>query len=228
MTPDKQISESTETVEVLGQKLELLPEKAIFWSQTGFLILTDLHLGKAGHFRKAGIPIPGNVHQADLCCLQNLIDTYQPEAVLMLGDLFHSEINREWNDFRSFLQTNASLHFVLVKGNHDILPEDAYCEQNLTVYQEEWRFPPFHFSHHPLEKGADDLYNLAGHVHPGYQLKGKGGDRIKLASFHFSAKGALLPAFGKFTGCVHVPKKQGDQVFVIVPLPDKSSKVMRI
>lgn len=210
-----------------GQKLSLLPEKAIFWQDASFLILTDLHLGKAGHFRKAGIPIPRSVHEADLLCLQDLIDRHPPKAVLILGDLFHSEINQEWNDFRLFLQKNESLRFILVKGNHDILPEDAYCEENLTVYEEEWYFPPFHFSHHPLEN-ANDFYNMAGHVHPGYCLKGRRGQQIKLPCFHFGKTTALLPAFGKFTGCVHVPKKQSDQVFVIIPTAEKSAKVMRV
>ena len=228
MNPPKSTAAHTEVIEVKGQTLSLLPEKAIFWQEKAYLILTDLHLGKAGHFRKAGIPIPRGVHQADLLCLQQLIDTYQPQAVLMLGDLFHSEINQEWNDFRVLLQTNLSLRFILVKGNHDILPEDAYREKNLTVYQEAWSFPPFHFSHHPLENVTDHLYNMAGHVHPGYRLSGRRGQHIKLPSFHFATRGALLPAFGKFTGCVHVPKTHGDQVFLIVPVSDKSAKVMRV
>ncbi|WPP51302.1 ligase-associated DNA damage response endonuclease PdeM [Catalinimonas niigatensis] len=228
MKLDTTIIAQTEVIEVRGQKLSLLAEKAIYWHEASFLILTDLHLGKAGHFRKAGIPIPKGVHEADLLCLQQLIDTYCPKAVLMLGDLFHSEINQEWNDFRVFLQNNASLSFILVKGNHDILPEAAYREDNLTLYQEEWCFTPFHFSHHPLENVPTNLYNMAGHVHPGYRLKGRGGQNIKLPSFHFSAEGVLLPAFGRFTGCVHVPKKQGDQVFILIPTPDKSSKVMRV
>jgi uncharacterized protein len=224
----KSIPAHTEVVEVQGQTLSLLPEKAIFWQEAAYLILTDLHLGKAGHFRKAGIPIPRSVHEADLLCLQQLIDTYQPQAVLMLGDLFHSEINQEWGDFRLFLQNNASLCFILVKGNHDILPEDAYREQNLTVYPEAWSYPPFHFSHHPLENVPQNLYNMAGHVHPGYRLSGRRGQNIKLPCFHFAAHVALLPAFGKFTGCVHVPKAKGDQIFLIVPTPDKSGKVMQV
>ncbi len=223
------VTTHTETIDICGQKLILLPQKAIFWQEASFLILSDLHLGKAGHFRKAGIPISGKVHEDDLRCLQQLVDTYQPKLVLLLGDLFHSEINLEWNDFRLFLQNNADQSFVLVKGNHDILPEDAYPEDNLKVHEEAWRCPPFYFSHHPQTTVPEGLYNLAGHIHPGYRLSGRAGQGIgKLPCFHFAEKGALLPAFGKFTGCVHVPKRQGNQVFLIVPTQDKKNKVMRV
>ncbi|WKN31322.1 ligase-associated DNA damage response endonuclease PdeM [Porifericola rhodea] len=230
MTSDKSISIDSQRINIRDQHLILLPQKAIFWEERSYLILTDLHLGKAGHFRKAGIPIPRSVHQADLQCLQQLIERHQPTAVLMLGDLFHSEINNEWNDFRLFLQQNAGLNFLLVKGNHDILPENAYQEDNLKVYQEHYCYGPFHFSHHPLEKEEiqSGLYNMAGHVHPGYKVSGRRGQHIKLPSFHFSTYGALLPAFGRFTGCVHIPKEVNDEVYIIVPKQGNESKIMKI
>ena len=41
-----------------GQTLILHPAKAIFWKEKSRLLLADVHLGKAGHFRKVGIPVP--------------------------------------------------------------------------------------------------------------------------------------------------------------------------
>ena len=31
---------------------------AIYWKEKNTLLLADLHLGKVGHFRKSGIPVP--------------------------------------------------------------------------------------------------------------------------------------------------------------------------
>ena len=31
---------------------------AIFWKEKDTLLLADIHLGKVGHFRKSGIPVP--------------------------------------------------------------------------------------------------------------------------------------------------------------------------
>jgi DNA ligase-associated metallophosphoesterase len=212
-----------------NQHLRLLPEKAILWEEKNHLILTDPHLGKAGHFRKAGIPIPAGVHAADLDCLSRLLLCHKPDKVLILGDLFHSEINAEWQDFRRLLQDFAGLPFVLVRGNHDILPQAAYEETNLEVVPGSLEIAPFHFSHHPQESAhPQGFYCLAGHVHPGYRVPLGGGQHIKLPCFFFGKHAGLLPAFGKFTGCVHLPARQRDQVFAVLHPGQEAARVMRV
>ena len=76
--------------------LELLPQKAIYWHDTQTLIVSDLHLGKASHFRKHGLPIPMESGIDDLQQLGLLLDIYKPQRLLILGDLFHSDYNQEW------------------------------------------------------------------------------------------------------------------------------------
>ena len=84
---------------LLEQSLVLSIHKSIFWKEQECLIVSDLHLGKAGHFRKAGIPISSKVHVEDLDRLDLLLNTYQPKRLVMLGDLFHSDKNNEWEAF---------------------------------------------------------------------------------------------------------------------------------
>ena len=50
---------------LLEQDLLLLPEKAIYWKQQKALIAADVHLGKVGHFRKAGIAVPQQLAKDD-------------------------------------------------------------------------------------------------------------------------------------------------------------------
>ncbi len=45
-------------IDLAGTSLQLLPQKALFLPEESILVLGDLHLGKAMHFRKAGIIIP--------------------------------------------------------------------------------------------------------------------------------------------------------------------------
>src|SRR5215211_5787433 len=45
-----------------------------------------------------------------------------------------------------------------------------------------------------------DAYGLAGHVHPGLTLMGRGLQRETLPCFIIGQSGALVPAFGSFTG----------------------------
>ena len=52
--------------QLCDQKLWLSAERCIFWEEQSALIVSDLHLGKTGHFRKAGIAVPQSVFKEDL------------------------------------------------------------------------------------------------------------------------------------------------------------------
>ena len=45
-------------VQVAGESLLLLPEKAIYWPRERMLIIADIHFGKAAAFRSLGVPVP--------------------------------------------------------------------------------------------------------------------------------------------------------------------------
>ncbi|WP_436517095.1 ligase-associated DNA damage response endonuclease PdeM [Ekhidna sp. To15] len=191
-----------------GEKLTLLPERAIFWESRRILIVSDLHLGKAAHFRKHGIPISRKIHLTDLQILESLIQNYNPSRVILLGDLFHSFENNEWQDFLRFLSIYDNVDFSLIEGNHDILDEYPTA-LTLTPLLE---LPPFSFTH---IKEESPYYNLSGHLHPGISVRGKGRQSITLPCFYFSSDHALLPAFGQFTGIKKIRPKKEDQVFGI-------------
>src|ERR1700709_1425617 len=100
---------------LLGQNLLLLPQKAIYWEQQRALIIADVHLGKVGHFRKAGIAIPRHMEQSDLAILSELIHEYRPEKLLFLGDLFHSDMNNDWDWFILWRSQFLGLQIILVR-----------------------------------------------------------------------------------------------------------------
>jgi metallophosphoesterase superfamily enzyme len=100
---------SSVVIEINGQTLELLPQKAIYWKSARTLIVSDLHLGKSGHFRKSGIPAPAGINQKNLNRLDKLLQSFKPNRLLILGDLFHSDANREWLEFESFTRKWKSI-----------------------------------------------------------------------------------------------------------------------
>ena len=106
---------------LLKQSLVLSIHKSIFWKEQECLIVSDLHLGKAGHFRKAGIPISSKIHTEDLDRLDLLLNKYQPKRLIMLGDLFHSDKNNEWEAFSDWRSQYQNLRITLTLGNHDII-----------------------------------------------------------------------------------------------------------
>ena len=211
--PKEDLFSPFKAIEIRGEKLFLLPEKAIYWEAKELLIIADLHVGKSSHFRKNGIAVPATAENKNWTVLTALFEKIKPKRVNFLGDLFHSVYNQEWEVFTTLLNTFPKIQFELTLGNHDILDPKLYENSKLKVFKELVE-PPFILTHEPLETKSD-LYNLAGHIHPGVKLKGKGNQKHRLACFYFGKYNGLLPAFGSFTGLATIRVKKTDQIFVI-------------
>lgn len=198
-----------------GQHLHLLPQKALYWAEERTLVIADLHVGKAAHFRRHGVPVSGLVQQEDLRRLAALIHSLDPERLLFLGDLSHSAHNAEWEAFAAFIRP-YDFPKLLIRGNHDILAASAYADAQIAVHASEFASSPFVFTHEPpSEAHPEGLYALSGHIHPGVLMGGAGRQKLRLPCFHFGAKGAVLPAFGGFTGLAPITIEARDQVFVV-------------
>ena len=196
------------SLSVKEEKLILLALRAIFWAANRVLIISDLHLGKAGHFRKHGIAVSRNVHLHDLRNLELLIKETKAERIFFLGDLFHSYQNAEWEDFLNFLHAHNDIEYTLIEGNHDILteyPKPLNVTKKLVLH-------PFSFTH---VKEKDAYYNISGHIHPGVTVAKKTRMGMTFPCFLFAKDYALLPAFGQFTGIKKISPNKGDRVFVI-------------
>lgn len=210
---------------LLDQDLLLLCQKAIYWQQQKALIVADVHLGKVGHFRKAGIAVPRDMEQNDLSVLSDLVDEHRPEKIIFLGDLFHSDMNADWQWFELWRQQFPKLEIILIKGNHDIIDERHYTALNIAIYPQ-LVIGPFLMLHHPLkdtELEQTTAYAFCGHIHPGISLVGKGRQSITLPCFAFGDKQGILPSFGKFTGRVAIANRQTDKIFAVL-----KDKVMAI
>lgn len=203
-----------------GQSLILHPSRVIFWEETASLILSDLHFGKTGHFRKAGIAIPQNVYKEDLQRLVTLIQYFQPRQMIIAGDLFHSHANKELELFKRWREDLSLIDIHLVKGNHDVLVDDWYSKAGITVSDHVWTNAPFLFCHDnddeqvlPVSKNH---YTIAGHIHPGITINGMGRQSLRFPCFYFTASYCVLPAFSRFTGTFGIIPNEGEDVFAIV------------
>jgi DNA ligase-associated metallophosphoesterase len=203
---------------LLGQDLVLLPQKAIYWKQEKALIAADVHLGKVGHFRKAGIAVPRDMEQTDLSELSDLVFDHKPQKLIFLGDLFHSDMNADWEWFRMWRQQHKKLEIILIRGNHDILHDKHYLELNVSLH-DHLQMGPFLMLHHPLSEDSlagISAYAFCGHIHPGVNLSGKARQSITIPCFAFGEKQAILPSFGRFTGRVAIRHEKTDRIFGVL------------
>ncbi len=202
---------------ILGQSFLVSASRVVFWEAEKTLILSDLHLGKTGHFRKAGIAIPQTVLQEDLFRLLDQIQIFKPNKLIIVGDLFHSHANKEHNLFLKWRKDIPTIEIHLVMGNHDILHNEFYKKANIILHKKIVELNNIIFTHDINDvEITEDKYYFSGHIHPSILIQGKGKQHLKLPCFYFTKQYAVLPAFGKFTGTFSINKKRGDDVFAIV------------
>lgn len=196
----------------------LSAERCLFWEEEKALIVSDLHFGKTGHFRKSGIAVPQNIFKEDLQRLVTLIQHYKPTQLLVVGDMFHSSANKELDLFLKWRNDLSQLDIHLIKGNHDILKADWYAAANIIVHPKQYTVNGFCFAHDAAQSDCDDSsdYFFTGHIHPGVTIRGMGKQSLRFPCFYFNHKFAVLPAFSRFTGLASVDVKRTDNVYAIV------------
>lgn len=204
-------------VKLQGQQFWMSGERTLFWEEKKTLILSDLHLGKTGHFRKAGIPVPGKLYKNDLHRLMETIQYFQPHSLVFVGDLTHSYENQELDQFRKWREDLPNIRMELVKGNHDVLSNHWYESAGIEVHAVSLSRDSFLFVHDPLENEPEsECYLISGHLHPGVIIRGLGKQSLRFPCFHFGPRMALLPAFSEFTGLACIERQKDELQYAIV------------
>ena len=210
-------------IELRGERLELRADRSLYWSTQKTLCVADLHFGKSDAFRAASVPIPGGA-AATLARIDAALRETSAERLIVLGDFWHVREGRTEDllaELAEWKVARPDLRVELVRGNHDRAgdPPAGWGDDWFTVALAD---PPFVFTHHPVP--SPDGYVLAGHLHPGVRLFGRGRERLRLPCFWFGGEVGVLPAFGSFTGSATISPNPGDRVYVaadgtVVPLP---------
>jgi metallophosphoesterase superfamily enzyme len=165
--------------------------------------------------------------------LEALVKQLDAARLIVLGDFLHAPqarppaIHAALADWRRRLPRLAC---TLVEGNHDRRSGRLPADLGFETVQDPLHVAPFSLTHgdrrpDPAAPGlpsassepatSSNAYRLAGHLHPAYRLRGRGGERLRLPCFVFGSTGAILPAFGEFTGHADAAPTPGDRVFVV-------------
>ena len=202
-------------VQIAGCDVLLLADKALYWPQQKLLCIADAHFGKAAAYRALGQPVPHGTTAANLLRLDALLARYPVRELVFLGDFLHapkSHAPATMAALHEWRHRHAALVCKLVRGNHDLRAGDPPGTLAIDVVNEPYLSGPFALRHTPASHATQHV--IAGHVHPVFQLQGKGRQRLRLPCFHLTDKMMLLPSFGEFTGGHAVQVTTSSRTFI--------------
>ncbi|WP_374581942.1 ligase-associated DNA damage response endonuclease PdeM [Pseudoduganella sp.] len=202
-------------LELAGERVLLLAQKALYWPAARTLMVADIHFGKAASFRALGVPVPRGTTSENLAALDALLGGYDIARIVFLGDFLHAKAAQAPATLQAMLawrRRHAHLELLLVRGNHDVRAGDPSALLDITLVDEPFRCGPFALCHHPGLAG--EAYVIAGHVHPVYQLR-SGRESLRLPCFVVGARRAILPAFGAFTGGHALIPEDTDRLYLV-------------
>ncbi|MBV8782087.1 MAG: ligase-associated DNA damage response endonuclease PdeM [Phycisphaerae bacterium] len=200
-------------------RLQLLPDKAIYFPACNTLIIADVHAGKGTAFRAAGVPVPVGSSQKDLQRIGRLLVLTRAERLVILGDFLHHKSSRDeetmacvarWRD------AHSQTRMLLVRGNHDRTSGRLPGEWNIAEVED-----PFDegcgiiFAHQPRDGG--DVPVLCGHVHPVVSVRDFDRSTIRVPCFWFDHRNCgVLPSFGSLTGGYNVGQHESDRIYLVL------------
>lgn len=203
-------------IEIQNELFQLLPEKALLWKKKNLLIFSDVHLGKAETFQSFGIPIPSSINLEDLNKMAGLIEQYEIQEVLILGDLIHHKSS--WTEelfltLQDFLIFHKHVKFKLLIGNHERGSMEFLKELPIEIIQGDYKVGSINFSH-GHEEVIGPCFTIQGHIHPVIVLR-DGPVRLRLPCFVLDQQSLVLPSFGGFTGGYEIKVKPEHRIFVV-------------
>lgn len=204
-------------IELAGERVVCLAERALWWPAAHTLFVADVHLGKAASFRAAGVPLPAGHSAHDLLRLQALVTLHAVTSLVILGDLVHNAASYTVSltqAFLSFRQACPSLAVTLVRGNHDRRAGAPPPAWGIHVVGDGHALGPFDCWHEPTPSATDARVQLAGHLHPAVRVQ-TARDSITLPCFWRHRVGMVLPSFGSVTGSATVRLGRGESAIAI-------------
>lgn len=191
---------ASQPLAICGKQLLADMSGALYWPGERALIVADLHLEKASSHAERGTLLPPYDTRETLERLATVIERYDPEVVISLGDSLHdrSAATRiSSGDLAALRILQEDRRWIWVTGNHD--PEISHqlggeVADRLTV-------GGLRLVHLPTEGHA--THEIAGHLHPAARLS-LYGHTLRRPCFVGNRLRLVLPAFGTFTGGLNV------------------------
>jgi DNA ligase-associated metallophosphoesterase len=191
---------NAQPISICGKAFVADQSGALYWPGERALIVADLHLEKGSAFALRGRMLPPYDTRQTLIRLAEVIDRYEAETVIALGDSLHDPgaADRIAADDLALLRIiQEHRRWVWVTGNHDPVIADALGGERVA----ELVLKGIALRHEP--RPARVTHEIAGHLHPAAKLSVYG-TSIRRPCFVANGLRLVMPAFGAFAGGLNV------------------------
>ncbi|MEZ5393806.1 MAG: metallophosphoesterase [Bryobacterales bacterium] len=203
-------------IELAGERLEMLPQRALHWAAESTLFIADTHWGKAASFRALSIPVPVGSTTEDLERLDLALERSGAQRLVVLGDLIHARQGRRPETFEAvkrWLDRKPDLELWLVRGNHDRAAGDPPEEWNFRIVDEPHALGPFALRHRP---GAHERAVHSLRTYPSETSRARLWGRIDQgAVFPIEQRVAHTPHLQQLRRRGLISRKTGERYFVV-------------
>jgi DNA ligase-associated metallophosphoesterase len=187
-------------IAICGKRFLAHQYGALYWPAEQALLVCDLHLEKGSAFATHGQMLPPYDTRETLNKLAALIDRYEPETVIALGDSLHDPealARMDARDVESLHILQEDRDWIWITGNHDPQIDDTlagYVAPEVTVAGMTLRHMP-----HP----GPATHEIAGHFHPAARVV-MHGTSLRRPCFVSNGLRLIMPAFGAYAGGLNI------------------------
>ncbi len=201
--------EQSEDILVCGNHFNTDPSGALYWPGYKTLIVADLCLEKGSAKAAKGRVLPPYDTRSTLRRLAAVMDRYDPDRVVVLGDSFHDQAAAEAmpradrNKLSILLQGREWYWITRTLGSD--LPDwlgGIVCPV-LTLEGIKFRYEP---------SSSPQSHEIAGQLHPASRLI-RHGKTVRRKCFISNGARLIVPAFGVYEGGLNVLDKTFAELF---------------
>jgi putative SbcD/Mre11-related phosphoesterase len=181
--------------------------RAVYFREEKLLAVADLHLGYAWTHRAQGQLLPISGRDDSLARLGLLLEEYQPERLVLLGDIVHRAlpVAELMEELRALLQlARGRTELVLLAGNHDRqLQKLLKSVDSKSLLRAEFAAGRNLFLHGDRPATLPAERYIIGHEHPAVSLGDGVSTSRKFPCFLIAENLLTLPSFSNWSA--HTP-----------------------
>lgn len=171
----------------------------IWYEPKRTVLLSDLHLGYEACLTDQGVSIPRYQKEEILDRLSTILNRFDPESMVVIGDFKHEFGKNRDQEFRDVYEVmdllNSKVNLAVVRGNHDNFLKTITNNIGIPLYEWELKMDDIVLSHGHKKVEHEDLL-IMGHEHPSLKIRDEVGAVLKRPCFLYDEKERvmILPA----------------------------------